>query len=135
MKNFLGLATALAVALPAQGEQLVCRVSAKVDSSRYGEDDFFVQYSKTELERLQFSVLIDDRGDAGSEVGRCSFEESVNRVTCDVYSVDYIARDSYVGHRKYYYFHGQFDVQVFANNTFIENNGRGSFAYGFCVTP
>jgi hypothetical protein len=135
MKILLGLAIALAVALPAHSEDLVCIVSAKADTTRIGVDNHFVQYSKTELERMQFSVIIRDDGDAGSRVARCSFQESVNDVTCDTYDVDYVARDQYVGHKKYYFFQGQFDVQVFADKTFVENNGRGSFAYGYCLTP
>ena len=31
---------------------------------------------------------------------------------------------------KYYYFLGQFDVQVFLDGSFIENNGRGALAFG-----
>jgi len=38
-----------------------------------------------------------------------------------------------IGHiAKYYYFDGQFDVQIFPNLSFIENNGRGDIAFGKC---
>jgi hypothetical protein len=46
--------------------------------------------------------------------------------------VDFVARDAFVGHLKYYYLQGQFDVQVLASGDFVENNGRGSIATGWC---
>ncbi len=84
---------------------------------------------------MKFSVMIYDGGDAGSRVARCSFQASVNEVTCDAYDVDYIARYQYVGHTKYFFFQGPFDVQIFADKTFVENNGRGSMAFGYWLTP
>ena len=38
-----------------------------------------------------------------------------------------------VGHiAKYYYFDGQFGVQIFSGLSFIENKGRGDIAFGKC---
>ena len=34
--------------------------------------------------------------------------------------------------KKYYVFRSQFDVQVFSDLSFLENNGRGDIAYGKC---
>lgn len=65
-------------------------------------------------------------------VERCSYIESQNKVTCDKYLVDRVEVDQYIGVRKFYYFKGQFDVQLFDDLSFIENNGRKGIAYGQC---
>lgn len=45
--------------------------------------------------------------------------------------------DENVKIKKYYLFRSQFDVQLFPDLSFLENNGRGSIAYGQCrlVSP
>lgn len=71
----------------------------------------------------------------GAYLSRCSYALSVARVTCDRYEVDKVVLDDVAQIKKYYVFRSQFDVQLFANQSFIENNGRGGIAYGTCVTP
>jgi hypothetical protein len=66
-------------------------------------------------------------------VERCSFAPSQSRVTCDPYVVDHVAYDAVIKATKYYLFRGQFDVQVFNNLSFLENNGRGGVAWGRCA--
>ena len=117
----------------AASAELQCPVSAKSDVERIGQEGFFVQYTQEQMSLYQYSVIIRDNGDEGSEVGRCSYQTSAGRVTCDFYDVDYVSRDIFTDHRKFYYFSGQFDVQVFGSGKFVENNGRGTFAYGDCV--
>jgi len=56
----------------------------------------------------------------------------VQKITCDRYQMDTVVLDEQVKIKKYYLFQSQFDVQLFANLSFIENNGRGSVAYGKC---
>lgn len=132
MRNILGLAICALSASQAMGSELYCLVSAKVTTSIPGKDGYFIRYTDEQLSKAQHSVIVRERGDAGSEVGRCSFDAGAGLVTCDFYKVDFVARDAYVGHLKYYYLDGQFDVQVFASGDFVENNGRGSIATGRC---
>ena len=54
------------------------------------------------------------------------------KVTCDDYPISFIASDPHVGHKKYYVFRSQFDVQIFSSLLFVENNGRGTISFGKC---
>lgn len=87
-------------------------------------------YSSEELARWQFSVRVIEG--PTTIIQRCSFSPTAGRVTCDSYTVDRIETDAFVGVRKFYYFRGQYDVQIFLDGTFVENNGRGSIAFGRC---
>ena len=89
------------------------------------------EYSASELAKGQFSVVIEEHG-FGTFLSRCSFVQSENEVTCDRYEVDKIAVDHNVKIKKYYVFDSHFDVQLFSDLTFIENNGRGTIAFGTC---
>jgi hypothetical protein len=88
------------------------------------------------LAKGQFSALIEERSDV-VHVSRCSYDRSVERATCDRYEIDKVVRDPYIGAKKYYLFQAQFDIQVFRNLSFVENDGRGGIAYGECevVSP
>ena len=89
------------------------------------------EYSESELAKGQFSVVIEEHG-FGTFLSRCSYVQSEDKVTCDRYEVDKVAADNNVKIKKYYVFDSHFDVQLFSNLTFIENNGRGSIAFGKC---
>lgn len=67
---------------------------------------------------------------------RCSVETGKG-LTCDDYVVDKVEKDVNVGHKKYYYFRGQVDLQIFQDLSAIENNGRGQVSYQKCkvVSP
>ena len=67
---------------------------------------------------------------------RCSVATGKG-LTCDDYAVDKIEKDSNVGHKKYYYFRGQADLQIFQDLSAVENNGRGQVSYQKCkvVSP
>jgi len=86
--------------------------------------------SDSELKKWKFSVKIHDT--PKPEIERCSFTPSGKRVTCDKYSVDKVEVDKNVGIKKFYYFTGQFDVQLYPDMRFVENNGRGGISYGKC---
>lgn len=86
--------------------------------------------SENELKKWQFSVKIHDS--TKPELERCSLVTSHNRITCDKYIVDKVEFDKFVGIKKFYYFKGQFDVQLYPDMSFIENNGRGSISFGKC---
>ncbi len=104
-------------------EHLVCTVTSKASMAK--------KYSEDELARFNFTVRLVATSQP-VRVERCSFTPSAGRVTCDGYTVDRIERDAAVGHRKYYVFRQQYDLQVFADMTFVENNGRGDVALGTC---
>lgn len=104
-----------------------CEVNRKVDETH--------TYTDAELERAKFSVIVRDV-DGSAKISRCSFASLQGRVTCDDYRVAHIAVDPNIGARKYYVFDSQFDVQVFRDLSFVENNGRGSVSFGSCkMTP
>jgi hypothetical protein len=84
-----------------------------------------------QLKEGRYSVRISERGGIAF-LSRCSFAQSANRVTCGQYRVDRVAFDPNVRIKKYYIFSSQFDVQVFSDLTFVENNGRGGIAFGRC---
>lgn len=105
-------------------ENLLCTVTKKSDSER----DYLPEY----IAKLRFAVRLRQAGDKVI-VERCSFSASQNRVTCDPYVVDQIAYDPTAGITKYYLFRSHFDLQVFSSLAFVENNGRGSVAWGQCT--
>lgn len=125
MRPALMLAICVAVmAGSASAVEYRCTVARKIDSERV--------YTAAHLERSNFSVLIEDHGNT-AHISRCSFAALEQKVTCDRYEVDEIAVDEIAGIKKYYYYRGQLDVQLFRNLSFIENNGRGSISFGKCV--
>ncbi len=99
-----------------------CKVTRKVGPESIVSD--------SELKKWQFSVKI--RDNAKPELERCSFATSHNKVTCDKYIVDKVEFDKFLEIKKFYYFKGQFDVQLYSDMSFIENNGRGSISFGKC---
>lgn len=99
-----------------------CKVTRKFD--------FQSEYTSSIIEKYQYSVKIKDT--SKPELERCSFTPSQNKVTCDRYTVDRVETDKFVGIKKFYYFTGQFDVQLYPDMKFVENNGRGGISYGKC---
>ena len=108
----------------AQAVEYNCKVEKKFSSEH--------TYSLSELGKAQSSLKILDRGESAVLL-RCSFAPSANKVTCDRYIVDKVIFDENVKIKKYYVFRSHFDVQVFSNLSFVENNGRGGIAFGKCV--
>jgi hypothetical protein len=99
-----------------------CKVTRKFD--------FQSEVTPSIIQKYQYSVRIKDT--SKPELERCSFTPSQNRVTCDRYTVDRVETDKFVGIKKFYYFTGQFDVQLYPDMRFVENNGRGGISYGIC---
>lgn len=99
-----------------------CKVTRKVGPENIVSD--------SELMKWKFSIKIYDT--TKPELERCSFVPSQNKVTCDRYTVDRVETDKFVGIKKFYYFTGQFDVQLYPDMRFVENNGRGGISYGKC---
>lgn len=92
--------------------------------------DFDNEIPLSIIQKYKYSVKIKDT--SKPELERCSFTPSKKKVTCDRYSVDRVEVDKFVGIKKFYYFTGQFDVQLYPDMKFVENNGRGGISYGKC---
>jgi hypothetical protein len=110
----------------AQAEALIydCRVNKKFDSERI--------YTAQDLETYRPRVLIDLTQDA-AYVRRCSISIINGGVeTCDKYKADYAAFDANADVSKFYVFESQFNVQLFSDGSFIEDNGRGTISFGTC---
>lgn len=121
---FLKVAATLLLATPATAEQMLCRVYQKIDVlAGYA-------YTPEQVEAWQPSVRLNTNSQT---ISRCSFSSSAGTVTCDDYRIDRIeAASGFVDIVKFYYFAGQFDLQIFDGLKFIENNGRGAIAIGNC---
>ncbi|MGE0530205.1 MAG: hypothetical protein AB7G40_10145 [Hyphomonadaceae bacterium] len=124
LAGFLALACVASDASAQSLRSYDCQVARKFRSDG-------TEYSGRELEQWQFSVRVIESAE-GVILQRCSFTSAEARVTCDSYRADHVELDAQIGARKYYYFRGQFDLQIFSDGTFLENNGRGSVALGSC---
>lgn len=120
----------LALFAPAISHTLAAEYACPVERKLIGPSDG--EYTPAQLAKSQFSVLIEDFQDQ-QYILRCSYAQSAGKVTCDRYKADRVEFDPHPKIKKYYYFRGQFDVQVFSDLSFIENNGRGSVAFGRCT--
>jgi hypothetical protein len=103
-----------------------CKVEKKYSA------DLSVIQTKQEVEKSNFNIKVQEAKD--TTVKRCSFALSQNAVTCDTYSADRIefTNTQFVKIKKFYVTNSQYDIQIFEDLSFIENNGRGSIAYGKC---
>jgi len=109
-----------------------CEATKKVDSE--------IEYSEEDIKKYKYANKLEDMGNKAF-ISRCSFTLSAKKVTCDRYEVDHIERsplwnlktlkdDTFI--KKYYYFYGQLDFQLFPDLSFVENDGRGGIAFGKC---
>lgn len=113
----------LGISALAHAVEYRCKVEKKFD--------FENVYSQAQIEKGQFSVLIEEKG-VSAFLSRCSFTPSAQKITCDRYEVDKTMFDENVKIKKYYVLQSHFDVQVFSDLSFVENNGRGGIAFGKC---
>lgn len=105
---------------------LLCTVNKKYDY------ELAEIHSSNSLAKWQFSLRIQDT-EQSKIIQRCSYSITEKKVTCDSYTADRLEIDQMTRIRKYYFFSSQFDVQVFPDLVFLENNGRGGLATGSCV--
>lgn len=117
------VSVAIFLASPAGAAQYSCAVKNKFDIAR--------QYSKDDINKGAFSVKIKDE-QTSALISRCSFSISADKITCDEYEVDKIVYDKNAKIKKFYVFRSQFDIQIFSDLTFVENNGRGGIGFGSC---
>lgn len=90
------------------------------------------EHSSDQIVTFKISTLIEESSE-GSFFSRCSRVSSAADVTCDRYKIDQVVYDKYPKIKKYYHFSSQFDIQLFPDLSFVENNGRGFIYYGKCV--
>ena len=126
MKYFYLLITAF-MAQTAFAATYECKVDKK-----YAADLSKIQ-SKEEIDLYKFKLTIKESPKV--TIDRCSFAPSQNAVTCDILEPDRVefTNTQYVKIKKFYLTKSQYDVQIFENLTFVENNGRGSIASGKCI--
>ncbi len=92
---------------------------------------FEQEYSRVELDKWKFATKVEET-EGAAYLSRCSYALSEDKVTCDRYTVDRIEYDENVKIKKYYYFRSQFNFQIFADLSSLEDNGRGSIQFGKC---
>lgn len=110
---------------------LAATYECKVDK-KYAADLSIIQ-SKEEVEKSKFKITIKEG--AKVTIDRCSFAPSQNAVTCDILEPDRVefTNTQFVKIKKFYLTKSQYDVQIFENLMFVENNGRGGIASGKCT--
>jgi hypothetical protein len=103
----------------------------KVDT-KYAADLSKIQ-SKEEIDLYKFKLTIKESPKI--TIDRCSYAPSQSAITCDILEPDRVefTNTQYVKIKKFYVTRSQYDVQIFENLTFVENNGRGSIASGKCT--
>jgi hypothetical protein len=83
------------------------------------KDDDFVKKHKP------FTRIVDEQ-----TIQRCSISYMQKSLSCDTYNVDKVESDKNI--KKFYVFNSQYDIQIFADLSFIDNNGRGGMLFGKC---
>jgi hypothetical protein len=118
----VALGIVLAIARPALGADYECPVAKKFDVEN--------EYPAEMIAKWRYTVRVEDTRE-GAFVSRCGNDFN-GAFTCDRYEVDRVHFDANVRIKKFYVFRSHFDVQIFPNLTFVENNGRGTIAFGTC---
>lgn len=111
------------LSVPAGAAEYRCTVTKKLTAEQ--ED------TAAELAKWKPYNLIEETAE-GAFMSRCSWSQIHQKVTCDRYKADRMEVDSNVKIKKFYFFRSQFNLQVFTNLNFIEDNGRGSISFGKC---
>ena len=111
----------------AYGATYVCKVD-----KQYAADLSAIR-SKAEVEKFRFVITIKEG--AKVTLDRCSFSPSQNAVTCDNHEPDRVefTNTQYVKTKKFYLTKAHYDIQIFEDLQFIENNGRAGIATGKCT--
>ena len=117
---------ATAVLLPAAAAQATtyeCRVTAVWSPLTIPERSY--------LARTRPSLRLHDSDD-GTDVLRCTRDPARKKRTCRTIPIDWMAEDPAHGSRKFYQFATHYDLQLFADRTFVENDGNGVILHGKC---
>lgn len=100
-----------------------CYVDTKVSKEK--------QYKKEEIDKYSPVISIQE-DDKYTIISRCSFFEMYKRNACYSYIVDTIVVNDKRKMRKYYIYKTQYDIQIFNDKRFVENNGMGLINFGEC---
>ena len=77
-----------------------------------------------------YTKVIENNG--AFKIQRCSIPFLQDIHTCDNYDADRVERDTNVKIQKFYVFRAQYDIQIFSDLSYIDNNGRGGLLIGKC---
>lgn len=105
-------------------------IRCDVEAATYKTGSTFNLASENYIQSSQQHLIVEE--DESATLKRCSFQPSARKITCDRYKVSHIEVDRNVNVKKFYLLRAQFDLQIFNDLSFIENNGRGGIAYGTC---
>jgi len=83
------------------------------------------------LERVQPTLHLSDT-DAGVFVTRCARDPARKETHCERIQIDWVTRDDARATRKFYRIDRQYDLQLFFDRTFVENDGNGTVYHGRC---
>ena len=87
-------------------------------------------YTMDQLKKYRFSTIVLDYGDK-FEIKRCSIG-FIGKDSCEEYHELSRVYNSKGNIRKYYFIPGFYDMQIFGNRNFVENNGFGDISFGVC---
>ena len=68
----------------------------------------------------------------GTVVTRCARDPAWKRMECQRIEIDWVDANAGDGSRKYYRFAIHYDLQIFFDRSFVENDGRGVVYHGQC---
>ena len=122
----VALALLAALAQAAQAATWECRVTAVWSPLLLPEADY--------LARTQPTLRLEEPDDAqaGAVVTRCARDPARQAVRCTRVEIDWVAVDAATAARKYYNFAEHYDLQLFFDRSFVENDGRGGVVHGRC---
>ena len=123
MKNILIILLAFVTNLNAATYLCTANYQSHMGKLITDSDSDFVRKHKPYTKVIEGSRIV---------VQRCSLPLLPTSAPCDTYEVDKIEYDSNVQIRKYYIFKSQYDIQIFSDMTYVENNGRGGLLIGSC---
>jgi hypothetical protein len=125
--KFKSLLIAAFMVQTAYAATYVCKVD-----KQYAADLSAIR-SKAEVEKFRFVITIKEG--AKVTLDRCSFSPSQNAVTCDNHEPDRVefTNTQFVKIKKFYLTKAHYDIQIFEDLQFIENNGRAGIAMGKCT--
>jgi len=107
----------------AQAATYACRVTDVWSPLVIPEADY--------LERIRPTVRVEESLQ-GAVVTRCARDPAWKRVDCQRIEIDWVDVNAGAGSRKYYRFAEHYDLQIFFDRSFVENDGRGVVYHGQC---
>jgi hypothetical protein len=110
-------------ALPAQAATYECRITDVWSPLVIPEREY--------LRRTAPTLRLEDTPQ-GAVVTRCARAPGEREAKCERVEIDWVAVHAAAGSRKYYRFETHYDLQLFFDRSFVENDGRGVVYHGQC---